>query len=89
MATYFIIDQDTFDNTDWRASPTWILSPRPLEGGQYEGKYKIGLGIYTDSTSGLSSAAGKERITMVKVYMRRMNGGTPCFLCSEFNTLSN
>jgi len=52
-------------------------------------KFKIGLGIYTNSTSGLSALAGKERITMVKVYMRKMNGGTPWFLCGEFNTKEN
>ena len=32
MATFFIIDQDTFDNTDWGAAPYWKIVPGKLEG---------------------------------------------------------
>ena len=41
MATFFIIDQDTFDNSDWVAAPYWKIVPGKLEGGEYEGKYAV------------------------------------------------
>jgi hypothetical protein len=47
-------------------------------------KYEIRLMIPT-AAAGLTSVEGKERITMVKTYMRKKNGGTPWFLCGEFN----
>ena len=49
MWTFFLVDQATFDSTDWWASPTWSVGPALIGGGTHAGKYAVDVEIFNCS----------------------------------------
>ena len=39
--TFYIVDQATYDSTDWQVSPCLNFFPRKIDGGEYAGNYAI------------------------------------------------
>lgn len=44
--TFFIVDPDTYGDTDWQAAPHWNVAPRLIGGGPQEGNYAVDVKIF-------------------------------------------
>ena len=44
--TFFLVDPETYEETDWAPAPYLNVAPRLIEAGDHEGKYAINVEIF-------------------------------------------
>ena len=49
--TFFIVDETTYEATDWTPAAWLDVAPKPIGGGTHNGKYAVNVEIFNSDTA--------------------------------------